>query len=168
MSAPIFFPDVLLLFHVRYEAIFRRCFIVIITVMKTQTRSALEWSLLQVAQPPCPGGAKVKVRTSERVSSRLDRCVTCRWRWSEIQLRDVGRCVNGVCLTHEATEYFIHQLCEADWFAKTRDGRCGLKLGPPLFASVKLGQVRRGRIKTWCLRTRQWGDNVDLSERNRM
>jgi hypothetical protein len=37
---------------------------------------------------------------------------------------DTEVCTNGVRFTLEVTEYFIHQLSEADWLTRARDSRC--------------------------------------------
>jgi hypothetical protein len=52
---------------------------------------------------------------------------------------------NGVCCTPEVTEYFIHQLSEADWFTRSRDGRCAeaSKTRPPFVSVTLQGNIPR-------------------------
>jgi hypothetical protein len=55
--------------------------------------------------------------------------------------RDI--CTNGICFTLEVTEYFIHQLPEADWLIRGCESRCAeaSKTQPPSFVSVTLEAV---------------------------
>jgi hypothetical protein len=47
---------------------------------------------------------------------------------------------NGICFMLEVTEYFIHQLSEADWLSKACDSRCteASKTQPLSFVLVTL------------------------------
>jgi hypothetical protein len=48
------------------------------------------------------------------------------------------RDTNSICFTLEVAEYFIRQLCEADWLTRAHDSRCTEASQLPSFVSVSL------------------------------
>jgi hypothetical protein len=68
-------------------------------------------------------------------------CMTLTKYWSDwhkrrqVVQKERERDTNGICFTLEVTEYFIHQLSEADWLMGACDSRCteASKTQPPSF-----------------------------------